>query len=58
MNSLAATLSKTRKAYNLAAQKYHDLFHNEINEMGLNVIGVDISDRCIEIARGIPTISR
>jgi SAM-dependent methyltransferase len=27
MNSLAATHSKTRKAYNLAAQKYHDLFH-------------------------------
>jgi len=91
MNSLAATHSKTRQAYNLAAQKYHDLFHNEINEKeydrklldafakkfasgsrvldagcgpsahigrylfdkGLNVVGVDISDRCVEIARGL-----
>ena len=32
MNSLASTHSKTRKAYNLAAQKYRDLFHNKIHE--------------------------
>lgn len=91
MNSLASTHSKTRKAYNLAAQKYHDLFHNEIHEKeynrklldafaekfapgslildagcgpsahigrylfdkGMKVIGADISDRCIDIARDL-----
>jgi ubiquinone/menaquinone biosynthesis C-methylase UbiE len=89
MNPRAFTLSKTRKAYNQAAQKYHDLFHNEVQEKeydrklldafagmftpgslildagcgpsahigrylfdkGLRVIGVDISDRCVEMAR-------
>jgi hypothetical protein len=25
-------LEKTRRAYNLAALKYHELFHNEMNE--------------------------
>jgi SAM-dependent methyltransferase len=91
MNSLASTHSKTREAYNLAAQRYHELFHNEIREKeydrslldsfaerfppgsllldagcgpsahigrylfdkGMQVIGVDISDRCVEIARGL-----
>jgi len=79
----------TQQAYNLAAQKYHDLFHNEMNEKeydrklldsfaarfnkdslicdagcgssahigrylfdkGINVIGVDISEKCVELAR-------
>lgn len=79
---------KTRNAYNLAADTYHNLFRNEMNEKefdrnlldgfanrlkpgslicdagcgpsahigrylfekGHNVIGVDISDRCIELA--------
>jgi len=91
MISIASVRSKTRKAYNLAAQKYHDCFHNEMLEKeydrrlldsfaerfprgsrlldagcgpsahigrylfdkGLKVSGVDISDRCIEIARGL-----
>ena len=79
----------TRQAYNLAAQKYHDLFHNEMNEKeydrklldsfaarfnkdslicdagcgpsahigrylfekGIKVVGVDISEKCVELAR-------
>jgi SAM-dependent methyltransferase len=79
---------KARNAYNLAADKYHELFHNEMNEKefdrnllntfasklpegalicdagcgpsahigkylsdkGFTVIGVDISERCIEVA--------
>ena len=32
MDSLKQISSLTRQAYNLAAQKYHDLFHNEMNE--------------------------
>jgi len=82
--------SKTRNAYNLAADKYHDLFHNEMNEKeydrnllntfasklpkgalicdagcgpsahigkylsnkGFKVTGVDISERCIQLASG------
>lgn len=32
MDSLKSINSLTRQAYNLAAQKYHDLFHNEMNE--------------------------
>jgi ubiquinone/menaquinone biosynthesis C-methylase UbiE len=79
----------TQQAYNLAAQKYHDLFHNEMNEkeydrklldsfaarfnkdslicdagcgpsahigryvfdMGIKVTGIDISEKCVELAR-------
>ena len=89
MDSLKSISSLSRQAYNLAAQKYHDLFHNEMNEKeydrklldsfaarfnkdsvvcdagcgpsahigrylfdkGIKVIGVDISEKCIEIAR-------
>ena len=89
MNSLEHINSLTQQAYNLAAQKYHDLFHNEINEKeydrklldsfaasfnsdsllcdagwwpsghisrylidkGLKVIGIDISEKCVELAR-------
>jgi ubiquinone/menaquinone biosynthesis C-methylase UbiE len=89
MNSLDQVNFFTRQAYNLAAQKYHDLFHNEMNEKeydrkllddfalrftkdslicdagcgpsahigrylfkkGFKVIGVDISEKCIELAR-------
>jgi ubiquinone/menaquinone biosynthesis C-methylase UbiE len=89
MDSLKVINAKTREAYNLAAQKYHQLFHNEILEKdydrrfldsfankfskehlildagcgpsahigryifdkGIPVIGVDISDECIELAR-------
>ena len=32
MNSLKHINSLTQQAYNLAAQKYHDLFYNEMNE--------------------------
>jgi len=89
MDPLELINSKTRHAYNLVAQKYHDLFHNEMKEKeydrklldsfagrfnkdsvvcdagcgpsghigrylsdkGIQVIGVDISDKCVEIAR-------
>jgi ubiquinone/menaquinone biosynthesis C-methylase UbiE len=89
MDSLQVVHSKTRRAYNLVAQKYHELFSNELNEKeydrklldvfafkfpkssllcdagcgpsahigrylfekGLRVVGVDISDRCVELAR-------
>jgi len=89
MNSLESINTKTRQAYNLAADKYHDLFHNEMNEKeydrmlldlfanmlkpfslicdagcgpsghigknlqekGIKVMGVDISDRCVELAK-------
>ena len=89
MDSLEHISSLTRQAYNLAAQKYHNLFHNEMNEKeydrklldsfaarfdkdslicdagcgpsghigryliekGLRVIGVDISEKCVELAR-------
>lgn len=89
IDSLQSINSLTRKAYNLAAQKYHDLFHNEMNEKeydrnllgsfaalfskdslicdagcgpsshigrylfdkGIQVIGVDISEKCIELAK-------
>jgi 2-polyprenyl-3-methyl-5-hydroxy-6-metoxy-1,4-benzoquinol methylase len=89
MESLQSVHWKTRQAYNLAAQKYHDLFHDEMNQKerdrkvlddfalrftkgsllcdagcgpsghigrylfdkGMRVIGVDIADRCIELAR-------
>jgi SAM-dependent methyltransferase len=89
MDSLEAVNAKTRHAFNLAAQKYHELFHDEMNEKeydrklldrfagnfnkdslicdagcgpsghigryvfekGIPVLGVDISDRCVELAR-------
>ena len=89
MDNLESINSLTRKAYNLAAQKYHDLFHNEMNEKkydrklldsfaerftkdslicdagcgpsahigrylfdkGINVVGVDISEKCIQLAK-------
>lgn len=89
MDSLKSINSLTRNAYNLAAQKYHDLFHNEMNEKeydrnlldsfskkftkdslicdagcgpsahigkylfekGIKVLGVDISEKCVELAQ-------
>lgn len=89
MDPIKLVHSKTRHAYDLAAQRYHDLFHDEMSEKaydrmlldsfagrlprgahvcdagcgpsahigrylagkGLNVVGVDISDRCVEMAR-------
>ena len=89
MDSFEHINSMTRQAYNLAAQKYHDLFHNEMNEKEydrelldsftarlnkdslicdagcgpsghigrylfdkeINVVGVDISEKCVELAR-------
>jgi len=91
MESLKTIHSKTRHAYNLAAQKYHELFHNELKEKaydrnlldsfggkfdkgalicdagcgpsvhigryladkGMRVVGIDISDRCIEMAKAL-----
>jgi ubiquinone/menaquinone biosynthesis C-methylase UbiE len=88
METLAFVHSKTRESYNLVAEKYHTLFHNELDtkeydrklldcfvhlfnpgakicdagcgpsahigkylsDRGMDVVGVDISDRCIEIA--------
>jgi ubiquinone/menaquinone biosynthesis C-methylase UbiE len=87
--SLESVNAKTRRAYDLAAQRYHDLFHNEmrekeydrrllssfaahfrkgalicdagggpsahigryVSEKGLRVVGLDISNRCVEMAR-------
>jgi len=89
MDTLESINSLTQHAYNMAAQKYHDLFHNEMNEKeydrnlldsyaarlnkdslicdagcgpsghiggyliekGLRVIGVDISEKCVKLAR-------
>jgi ubiquinone/menaquinone biosynthesis C-methylase UbiE len=89
MDTLEHINSMTRQAYNLAARKYHDLFHNEMNEKeydrklldsfsakfnkdslicdagcgpsghigrylfdkGIKVVGVDISEKCVELAR-------
>jgi len=89
MDSLEQINSLTRQTYNLVAQKYHDLFHNEMNEKeydrklldsfaakfnkdslicdagcgpsghigrylfekGIKVVGVDISEKCIELAQ-------
>ncbi len=89
MDSLEMVNEKTRQAYNLAARKYHDLFHDEMKEKeydrnlldrfagnfneeslicdagcgpsghigryvfdkGIPVLGVDIADRCVELAR-------
>lgn len=80
---------KTRQAYNLAAHKYHELFHDEMKQKaydrdlldlfasyfnqgslicdagcgpsahigryvfdkGIPILGIDISDRCIQLAR-------
>jgi SAM-dependent methyltransferase len=91
VDSLRAVHAKTRRAYNLAAEKYHELFHDEVNEKdydrslldsfaarfirgalicdagcgpsaqigrylvdkGMTVIGIDISERCIEMAKGL-----
>lgn len=89
MDTLEHINSMTCQAYNLAAQKYHDLFYNEMNEKeydrklldsfaarftndslicdagcgpsahigrylfdkGINVFGVDISEKCVGLAR-------
>jgi len=89
MDPLETVNSKTRQAYNLAAQRYHDLFHDELDQKeydrdlldrfaahfgsasllcdagcgpsghigryifdkGIPVVGIDIADRCIELAR-------
>jgi len=89
MDSLEQINSLTRQTYNLVAQKYHDLFYNEMNEKeydrklldsfaakfntdslicdagcgpsahigrylfekGIKVVGVDISEKCIELAK-------
>ncbi len=89
MESLDSIHAKTRKAYNLVAHKYHELFHDELRgkeydrrlldafaarfdtdsivcdagcgpsghigrylaERGLQIVGVDISDACVERAR-------
>ncbi len=89
MDSLETINFKTRQAYNLAAQRYHELFHAEMNqkeydrqlldrfityfnkdslvcdagcgpsghigrylfEKGIPVLGVDIAERCVELAR-------
>ena len=89
IDTLQSINSLTQQAYNLAAQKYHDLFHNEMSEKeydrnlldsfaarfskdslicdagcgpsahigrylfdkGMKVIGVDISEKCIELAQ-------
>ena len=89
MDTLESINALTRQTYNLAAQKYHDHFHNEMNEKeydrklldsfvakfnkdslicdagcgpsghigrylfkkGIKVIGVDISEKCVELAR-------
>jgi ubiquinone/menaquinone biosynthesis C-methylase UbiE len=89
MDTLDSINSLTRQAYNLAAQKYHDLFHNEMNEKeydrklldsfaarfnknslicdagcgpsahigrylyekGFKVVGMDLSEKCIELAK-------
>lgn len=88
METLESINEKTKCAYNLAAEKYHHLFHNEMKgkeydrklldgfannfapgsmicdagcgpsaqtgrylfDKGFNVIGVDISDRCVKLA--------
>jgi len=89
MDSLKSINSNTRKAYNIAAEKHHVLFHNEMNEKeydrnlldsfadrfsdnslicdagcgpsgqigrylfekGFNIIGIDISEKCVQLAR-------
>jgi SAM-dependent methyltransferase len=89
MDPLETVLALTRRAYDLAAKRYNDLFHDELNDKaydrglldafagrfapgalvcdagcgpsahigryladkGLTVIGVDISGRCVDMAR-------
>ncbi|HPR65334.1 MAG TPA: class I SAM-dependent methyltransferase [Thermoanaerobaculia bacterium] len=89
MDRIEAINAKTRRAYNLVADRYHELFHDELAvkeydrkfldefagnfnsdslicdagcgpsahighylfDKGIPVIGVDISERCIELAR-------
>jgi SAM-dependent methyltransferase len=89
MDNLEDINAKTRRAYDLAAQTYHDLFHDEMKEKaydrelldgfaarfevgavicdagcgpsahigrylaakGLDLIGVDLSERCASLAR-------
>lgn len=89
MDSIETINAKTRQAYNLAAQRYHDLFHDELDhkaydrklldrfaayfdsdacildagcgpsghigrylfDKGIPVIGVDLSDVCVQLAR-------
>jgi SAM-dependent methyltransferase len=89
MDPLVVINAKTRRAYNLAALRYHELFHDEMKEKeydrklldrfagdldgdslvcdagcgpsghigryvfdkGIPVLGVDIADRCVELAR-------
>ena len=89
MDNIKHINSLTQQAYNLAASKYHDLFHNEMDKKeydrklldsfvtkfnqdsiicdagcgpsghiakylynkGVKVIGVDISEKCVELAR-------
>jgi SAM-dependent methyltransferase len=89
METVEAINAKTREAYNLAASRYHELFHDELQEKeydrklldrfarslgrdalvcdagcgpsghigrylfdkGIRVLGVDIADRCVELAR-------
>lgn len=91
MDPVELVHAKTRRAYDLAAEAYHDLFRDELNEKpydralldsfaarlpreglvcdagcgpsghigryladkGLTVIGIDISDRCVEMARAV-----
>jgi len=89
MDSLQAVNARTRRAYNLAAETYHELFCGEMQQKeydrklldrfagslrggalvcdagcgpsghigryvfdkGVQVVGLDISDRCVELAR-------
>ena len=89
MDNLKHINSLTEQAYNLTANKYHDLFHNEMDkkeydkklldsfaakfnsnslicdagsgpsgqisryliDKGLKVIGIDISEKCVQLAR-------
>jgi SAM-dependent methyltransferase len=41
MDPVLTAHAKTRRAYDLAARKYHDLFHNEMNEKAYDRILLD-----------------